>query len=50
MGQHSLHQWRDAQPVLVSFDLGTFVAGGTNADGSIHQIAVTMVGSGGDFR
>ena len=39
----------DAQPVLVSFDLGTFVAGGTNADGSIHQIAVTMVGSGGDF-
>jgi hypothetical protein len=39
----------NAQPVLVSFDLGTFVAGGTNADGSIHQIAVTMVGSGGDF-
>jgi hypothetical protein len=25
------------------------VDGGTNADGSIHQIAVTMVGSGGDF-
>ena len=39
----------DAQPVLVSFDLGSFVAGGTNADGSIHQISVTMVGSGGDF-
>ena len=39
----------DAHPVLVSFDLGSFVAGGTNADGSIHQIAVTMVGSGGDF-
>jgi len=39
----------DAQPVLVSFDLNSFVAGGTNADGSIHQIAVTMVGSGGDF-
>ncbi len=39
----------DAQPVLISFDLGSFVAGGTNADGSIHQIAVTMVGSGGDF-
>ena len=39
----------DAQPVLVSFDLGSFVAGGTNADGSIHQIPVTMVGSGGDF-
>jgi hypothetical protein len=39
----------DAQPVLVSFDLGSFVAGGTNADGSIHQISVTMVGSGADF-
>jgi hypothetical protein len=39
----------DAQPVLISFDLGSFVAGGTNADGSIHQIAVTMVGAGGDF-
>ena len=39
----------DAQPGLVSFDLGSFVAGGTNADGSIHQISVTMVGSGGDF-
>jgi hypothetical protein len=39
----------DAQPVLVSFDLGSFVNGGTNADGSIHQIAVTMVGAGGDF-
>jgi len=38
-----------AVPVLVSFDLGSFVAGGTNADGSIHQIAVTMVGSGGAF-
>ena len=39
----------DAQPVLVSFDLGSFVNGGTNADGSIHQIPVTMVGAGGDF-
>ncbi|MGA2242413.1 MAG: hypothetical protein ABSH11_10315 [Verrucomicrobiota bacterium] len=39
----------DAQPVLVSFDLGSFVNGGTNADGSIHQISVTMVGAGGDF-
>ena len=38
-----------AQPVLVSFDLGSFVDGGTNADGSIHQISVTMVGAGGDF-
>ena len=39
----------DAPPVLVSFDLGSFVDGGTNADGSIHQISVTMVGAGGDF-
>ena len=39
----------NAQPVLVSFDLSSFVDGGTNADGSIHQIAVTMVGAGADF-
>ena len=39
----------DAQPVLVSFDLSSFVDGGTNADGSIHQISVTMVGAGADF-
>jgi hypothetical protein len=39
----------NAQPVLVSFDLGSFVDGGTNADGSIHQISVTMVGAGGQF-
>ena len=39
----------NAQPVLVSFDLSSFVNGGTNADGSIHQISVTMVGAGGDF-
>ncbi|MGD0206729.1 MAG: hypothetical protein ABSC89_03880 [Verrucomicrobiota bacterium] len=39
----------DAQPVLVSFDLSSFVNGGTNADGSIHQISVTMVGAGADF-
>jgi hypothetical protein len=38
-----------AQPVLVAFDLGSFVDGGTNADGSIHQISVTMVGAGGQF-
>ena len=38
-----------AQPVLVSFDLSSFVDGGTNADGSIHQISMTMVGAGGHF-
>jgi hypothetical protein len=36
-------------PVLVSFDLNSFVDGGTNADGSIHQISMTMVGAGGHF-
>ena len=35
--------------MLVSFNLGSFVNGGTNADGSINQISVTMVGSGADF-
>ena len=39
----------DAAPVLVAFDLNSFVDGGTNADGSIHQISVTMVGAGADF-
>jgi hypothetical protein len=38
-----------AAPVLVSFDLSSFVDGGTNADGSIHQISLTMVGSGNQF-
>jgi hypothetical protein len=38
-----------APPVLVSFDLSSFVDGGTNADGSIHQVSVTMVGSGNQF-
>ena len=38
-----------AAPVLVSFDLGSFVNGGTNADGSLHQISVTMVGAGNQF-
>jgi hypothetical protein len=38
-----------APPVLVSFDLSSFVAGGTNADGSINQISVAMVGSGNQF-
>ena len=38
-----------ALPVLIAFDLSSFVAGGTNADGSIHQISVTMVGAGGQF-
>jgi len=39
----------NAQPVLIAFDLSSFVPGGTNADGSIHQISVSMVGAGGQF-
>ena len=39
----------NAQPVLVAFDLSSFVDGGTNADGSIHQISLTMVGAGNQF-
>jgi hypothetical protein len=35
-----------AQPELLSFDRTSFVDGGTNADGSIHQITVTLVGGG----
>jgi hypothetical protein len=38
-----------APPVLVAFDLSSFVDGGLNPDGSIHQISVTMVGSGNQF-
>jgi hypothetical protein len=38
-----------AQPELVSFDLSSFVPGGTNADGSIHQITPTLVGGGPAF-
>jgi hypothetical protein len=38
-----------SQPELLSFDLNTFVNGGTNADGSIHQITVTLVGGGPAF-
>ena len=37
------------QPELLSFDLSSFVDGGTNADGSVHQITFTMVGAGPHF-
>ena len=39
----------NSAPVLLSFDLSSFVDGGTNADGSIHQISVAMAGSGNQF-
>lgn len=34
---------------LVSFDLSSFVVGGTNADGSIHQITYSATGAGTNF-
>ncbi len=37
------------QQELLAFDLNSFVAGGTNSDGSTHQIAYTMVGAGPHF-
>jgi MBG domain-containing protein/YDG domain-containing protein/immunoglobulin I-set domain protein len=36
-------------PELANFNLGSFVNGGTNANGSTHQIAVTLVGAGTNF-
>jgi hypothetical protein len=36
-------------PELANFDLSSFVAGGTNADGSTHQITLTLVGAGTNF-
>jgi hypothetical protein len=36
-------------PQLLGFDLSEFVAGGTNADGSTHQIAVAQVGACTNF-
>jgi len=39
----------NAQPVLVAFNRNSFRPGGTNDDGSIHHISVTMVGAGGQF-
>ena len=39
----------DPQPKLMSFDLDSFVDGGTNADGSTHQISIAMVGPGTNF-
>ncbi len=36
-------------PELASFNLSNFVVGGTNADGSTHQITLTLVGAGTNF-
>jgi len=39
----------NATPQLVSLNLSSFVNGGTNANGSTHQVAVTLVGAGTNF-
>jgi len=36
-------------PVLTSFDLSSFVVGGTNANGSTHQVTINLVGAGTNF-
>ena len=36
-------------PELASFDLSSFVVGGTNANGSTHQITINLVGAGTNF-
>jgi len=36
-------------PVLVDFNLSSFVVGGTNANGSTHQITINLVGAGTNF-
>ena len=37
------------QNILASFDLASFVEGGTNANGSTHQISIARVGAGTNF-
>ena len=39
----------NASPKLATFDLSSFVNGGTNANGSTHQVTVTLVGAGTNF-
>src|SRR5208283_3361746 len=36
-------------PVLMAFNLSSFVVGGTNANGSTHQITLNLVGAGTNF-
>ena len=39
----------NSYPELVAFDLCSFVNGGTNANGSTHQVTVILVGAGTNF-
>jgi len=39
----------NSYPELASFNLSSFVTGGTNANGSTHQITLNLVGAGTNF-
>lgn len=39
----------ESQPQLLSFDMSSFLTGGTNADGTVHQILTTQVAPGPIF-
>ena len=39
----------NGSPELVTLDPSSFVVGGTNADGSTHQITINLVGAGTNF-
>ena len=39
----------NATPELATFNLSSFVNGGTNANGSTHQITISLVGAGTNF-
>ncbi len=39
----------NSYPELASFDLSSFIAGGTNANGSTHPITINLVGAGTNF-
>ena len=46
---YGVSQTNNASAELVSFNLNSFVAGGTNADGSTHQITWGSTGAGTNF-
>ena len=45
----NLGNGNNSSPELASFNLNSFVTGGTNANGSTHQITLNLVGAGTNF-
>ena len=45
----NLGNGNNSYPELASFNLSSFVTGGTNANGSTHQITLNLVGAGTNF-